>query len=148
MELCFIKITSTYSEFKGALFGPYSSKEEAADNLRKRGWIENINDEEGNWFCRSGLYEGINAVIETVLDPEGLPREVSQLRKRDFQMDDEKIKRIVAAVGQNFKGFGGGRSENTDDNIIADTLKDNPPQFALGVDIREVVIFILQEAQK
>jgi len=61
---------------------------------------------------------------------------------------NEKIKRITVAVNERFPSFGGGRNRNTNFNPIAAALKDKPPMFAAGVDIEEVVRFIVEEASK
>lgn len=58
-------------------------------------------------------------------------------KKTSFFSEDE----IVAAVGQNFRTFGGGRDSST--NPLAHALKDQPLQFAAGVDVRDVVQFVL-----
>ena len=73
--LFFIKITSSYSDFAGRLYGPFDTKKAAAGALRKQGWMENINGEEGNWYARIERYAGINARIEQIelRKPAGLP---------------------------------------------------------------------------
>ena len=70
-----IRITSNYSKFANKLFGPFGSEEEAAQELRGKGWIENVNGEKGNWFGNISRYTGINAVIENIplCDPKNLP---------------------------------------------------------------------------
>ena len=52
---------------------------------------------------------------------------------------------ITALVAANFRSFGGGRG--SDYNPIAAALKDTPASFAAGVDIQEVVDFILEAAK-
>lgn len=51
---------------------------------------------------------------------------------------------IVAAVSSRFRTFGGGRG--SDMNPVADALKDEEPMFAAGVDVRDVVRFVLSTA--
>lgn len=48
--------------------------------------------------------------------------------------------RIVAAVSNCFATFGGGRGNGF--NPLAEALKDKPPMFAAGVDVRNVVNFV------
>lgn len=60
----------------------------------------------------------------------------------------EMVRRITVAVNEQFPSFGGGRSKGTSFNPIAAALKDKPPVFAAGVDIEEVVRFVLEEAKK
>lgn len=50
---------------------------------------------------------------------------------------------LIQKIGQNFRTFGGGRTSNW--NPIANALADKPYQFAAGVDVKEVVDFILKE---
>jgi len=61
---------------------------------------------------------------------------------------DEIVKRITVAMNERFSSFGGGRRRLTGTNPIAAALKDKPPQFSAGVDIEEVVRFVLEEAKK
>ena len=61
---------------------------------------------------------------------------------------DEMVKRITVAVNERFPSFGGGRKRGIEFNPIAAALKDKQPQFAAGVDIEEVVRFVLSEANK
>lgn len=58
-----IQVTTTHSEFAGVHFGPFASAGDAAAALRKKGWIENVNGEEGLWYCAINHYTGINARI-------------------------------------------------------------------------------------
>lgn len=48
---------------------------------------------------------------------------------------------IVKAVAESFPTFGGGRGSEW--NPVAEALKDNQPTFAMGVDVRAVVQFVL-----
>lgn len=50
---------------------------------------------------------------------------------------------IVKLIGRGFRTFGGGRP--ADGNPIAAALQNTPLAFAAGVDVREVVNFILKE---
>lgn len=59
---------------------------------------------------------------------------------------DEIVKEITAKVSQNFRCFGGARP--TDGNPIAATMEGRPPSFAAGVDIAQVVSFVLTEAAR
>lgn len=52
---------------------------------------------------------------------------------------------IVAAIGQHFRTFGGGRTEGVEWNPLVSTLKDEPMQFAAGVDVSDVVRFVLRQ---
>ena len=56
-----------------------------------------------------------------------------------------QAQRIAAKVGGNFRCFGGG-DVRTASNPISHALKDAPLQFAGGVDVEEVVAFILKES--
>lgn len=53
---------------------------------------------------------------------------------------------ITALVAVKFRTFGGGRGSQW--NPIAEALKDHEPEFAAGVSVREVVEFVLKEAEK
>jgi hypothetical protein len=56
--------------------------------------------------------------------------------------NEEKIKTITVIIGQNFRSFGGGQASNN--NPLATALRDEPYQFAAGVDIKSVVEAILK----
>jgi len=56
-------------------------------------------------------------------------------------MNDETIKEITRRTAAQFRSFGGGKTSQW--NPIAIALADKPPQFAAGVDIEEVVRFVL-----
>lgn len=62
-------------------------------------------------------------------------------KKSEQQKHDEKIADIVQRVGVQFRTFGGGRTSEF--NPIAAALKDKPPMFAAGVDVRDVVEFVV-----
>ena len=53
------------------------------------------------------------------------------------------VAKITELVGHSFRSFGGGKGSNN--NPIAEALKDKPFQFAAGVDIREVVKFVIKK---
>lgn len=58
---------------------------------------------------------------------------------------NKKIDWITASVANTFPVFGGGR-DGGGFNPLEEILKDKPPMFALGVDVRAVVEFVLREA--
>jgi len=58
----------------------------------------------------------------------------------------KKVDRITQVIGRKFRSFGGGQTGFN--NPIAVALKDNPLQFATGVDIKSVVTEVLKEARK
>lgn len=53
--------------------------------------------------------------------------------------------RAIAAIGERFRTFGGGRDSTT--NPMAHALRDQPLQFAAGVDVRAVVELIIHLAR-
>ncbi len=53
---------------------------------------------------------------------------------------------LVKKVSANFPSFGGGMGSQW--NPLAEALKDVEPQFAAGVDISQVVEFIIKELKK
>ena len=55
----------------------------------------------------------------------------------------ELLVEIVNKIAKNFRCFGGGYTSES--NPIAAALKDQRPQFALGVDVAEVVLFVMTE---
>ena len=57
-----------------------------------------------------------------------------------------RIDKITQIIGRKFRSFGGGRTSNW--NPITNALKDEPLQFAAGVDIKSVVKAVLSEAKK
>jgi hypothetical protein len=59
----------------------------------------------------------------------------------------KKVDRIVQQVANCFNVFGGGRGDDGA-NPLAAMLKDKPPMFALGVDVRAVVEFVLKGAKR
>jgi hypothetical protein len=78
MSQAFVRITSTYGKFARKKYGPFPSEEDAKTFLRERGWSENINGEKGLWYVQSGRYEGTNAKVETLDDPETCPGHCGQ----------------------------------------------------------------------
>ena len=59
------------------------------------------------------------------------------------KVKEDEINQIVADVAAEFRCFGQGSSPRIQGNPIAEALKDQEPQFAAGVDVREVVEFVL-----
>ena len=57
-----------------------------------------------------------------------------------------KIDKITQIIGRKFRSFGGG--QKAFNNPLAVALKDEPLQFALGVDIKSVVKAVLRENKK
>lgn len=57
---------------------------------------------------------------------------------------EQKVIDITQKVAGKFRTFGGGNA--TPGNPIAEVLKSRSPMFAAGVDIEEVVRFILSES--
>lgn len=51
----------------------------------------------------------------------------------------EMVEEIMAEIPKHFRTFGGGRDVSDSNNPIAHALKDQPLQFAAGVDVRDVV---------
>ena len=60
-------------------------------------------------------------------------------------MKQDLAKEITTKVAQSFRCFGGGRGSSW--NPITEVLKDQPPQFVAGVDVEEVVRFVLHEQE-
>lgn len=58
-----------------------------------------------------------------------------------MKLEEKKVQRIVRAVTKKFRSFGAG--QDSDSNPVAHALKDTAPMFAAGVDIEEVVRFVL-----
>jgi hypothetical protein len=61
-------------------------------------------------------------------------------------MKRKEIDQLVSTITQKFSCFGGGKASNF--NPIANALTDKPPMFAAGVDVENVVRFILKESKK
>lgn len=57
---------------------------------------------------------------------------------------DNKVQELVREVAKNFRSLGGGKGSKF--NPVAEALKEQPPQFAAGVDIEAVVRFVLSKA--
>ncbi len=53
---------------------------------------------------------------------------------------------IVAQIGDHFRCFGGGSERGSSFNPIVSAMRDTPAIFALGVDVRGVVEFVLDRA--
>lgn len=58
----------------------------------------------------------------------------------------KKIDKITQIIGRKFRSFGGGQTGFNNPKAMA--LKDEPLQFAAGVDIKSVVKAVLSEAKK
>lgn len=58
----------------------------------------------------------------------------------------KKVDKITQFIGRNFRSFGGG--QKCFNNPIAEALKNQPLQFAAGVDIKSVVKAVLKENKK
>lgn len=65
------------------------------------------------------------------------------LRANRTNITEQSLSNLVDNIGGHFRTFGGGRG--TRDNPISMALIDNPLQFAAGVDVKEVVQFVLNE---
>lgn len=61
-------------------------------------------------------------------------------------IEDEKVHEIMAEVGVRFRTLGGGVI-NTD-NPISIATKDQPLQFAAGVDVAQVVRLVLSMTRR
>ena len=61
-----------------------------------------------------------------------------------FERRKMETKHILSQIQNNFRTFGGGKA--TEGNLMAYALKDRPLQFAAGVDVQEVVDFVLEKA--
>ena len=59
-----------------------------------------------------------------------------------------KLDKITQIIGNKFRSFGGGQMEVGCNNPMAMALKDQPFQFAAGVDIKSVVKAVLSENRK
>lgn len=58
----------------------------------------------------------------------------------------KKVDKITLIIGRKFRSFGGGQKGFN--NPLAIALKDEPLQFAAGVDIKSVIKAVLSEAKK
>ena len=56
-----------------------------------------------------------------------------------------KVDKITQYIGKKFPSFGGGQGSNW--NPIVNALKDEPLQFAAGVEIESVVRAVLRKAK-
>jgi len=66
--------------------------------------------------------------------------------EEDTQMNKKLIDEIVKKTAAHFPTFGGGRVNKW--NPLSVALKDDPPQFAAGVDVEKVVRFIISKVGK
>ena len=57
----------------------------------------------------------------------------------------KKVDKITQVIGRKFRSLGGGQKSNW--NPMVNALKDEPLQFAMGVDIKSVVKAVLKEAK-
>ena len=62
--------------------------------------------------------------------------------------DAATVARISHAVGQHFRCFGGGRTDGAAFNPLVTWLEEAPLQFALGVNVQDVVRFVLEQAKR
>ncbi len=59
-------------------------------------------------------------------------------------VDEEKIREITTEVGVRFRTIGGGVERGG--SFLSAALKDQPLAFALGVEVEDVVRFVLEQA--
>lgn len=57
-----------------------------------------------------------------------------------------RLAAILAEVQEHFRTFGGGRDSEW--NPVARAIKDGPPQFAAGVDVADVIRFVVKELKR
>jgi len=62
-------------------------------------------------------------------------------------MKKKEIDAIVEAIAKRFRCFGGG-IVNQPRNPVSHWMKNEPYQFALGVDVREVVEFAVRQMRQ
>lgn len=62
------------------------------------------------------------------------------------KLSDTQIEQIIVAIGRQFPTFGGDKI--MDGNPVSVALSKKPLMFAAGVDVRDVVGFVLAEAEK
>jgi hypothetical protein len=60
-------------------------------------------------------------------------------------MNDADIKQLVALTSKAFNTFG--RGSTSEFNPLTHYLADKPPMFAMGVDVEQVVRFVLRAAE-
>lgn len=60
----------------------------------------------------------------------------------------EQRERIAAAVAQRFPTYGAGSPPANPNNGVANTLKNQPLQFAMGVHVMDVVNFVADELER
>lgn len=72
-----------------------------------------------------------------------MKKTISVTIPQQILVNDAAIGFLVEACANNFRSFGGGQV--SPNNPISFALADKPPTFAAGVDIREVVEFIVSK---
>jgi hypothetical protein len=60
--------------------------------------------------------------------------------------EEETVRYIVGMVVSKFNCFGGGQRSPWG-NPVAEALKDQPPMFAAGVDVEQVVRAVMKELE-
>ena len=63
-----------------------------------------------------------------------------------MRVTDKQVAEIVKAVALEFRTFGAGQTSQY--NPVVNALQDHQPMFAMGVDVQEVVRFVLKRALK
>ena len=58
-------------------------------------------------------------------------------------VSEERIEEIIAEITAEYRTFGGGQDSQW--NPLAAALKDDPPQFAAGVDVEDVVRSVIEK---
>ena len=64
-----------------------------------------------------------------------------------MKIKKEKLEDIIKSLQNRFPTFGGSKRDN-DFNPLSIALENKPAMFAMGVDIKDVVKFILGELPK
>ena len=62
--------------------------------------------------------------------------------------DGKTVEEIVKKVKKQFRTFGGGEKDNPMGNPIVAAMEDKPLMFAMGVNVEEVVNFVILETIK
>lgn len=62
-----------------------------------------------------------------------------------MKVSEERRNQIVKDIAANFRCFGKGSRPVVFGNPISDALADKPPQFAAGVDVKEVVDYVIKQ---
>ena len=63
-------------------------------------------------------------------------------------MSEANRRNLVELVSKRFNSFGGGNMKHAEYNPIVSYLADGPPVFAAGVDVGEVVRFIVDQIEE